>query len=263
MRGPRPPAQIAAGIALAALLTVAARAAPAIEVPDHRGWVNDLAGVIDAGAGRRITSVIKALNANTGAEIAVLTVDTTGGEPVFDYAMAVAEKWKPGVKGEDNGVVFLVSVRDREMYILVGYGLEGILPDGKIGAIEDEYVVPRFKDGDYGAGILAGVAALARAIDPERADVYGSIAGGGAGGYRYPGVRSRSPVSGLQQGYRIVFSLLFVIFIIYMAIRHPRLLLLMLIMGGGRGGFRGGMGGGFSGGFGGGGFGGGGAGRGW
>ena len=65
--------------------------------------------------------------------------------------MAIAEQWKPGAKGKDNGVVFLVAVDDREMQILTGYGVEGALPDGKVGEIRDRLVVPAFRAGDYAA----------------------------------------------------------------------------------------------------------------
>jgi len=235
-----------------------------IKVPEYRGYVTDLAQVINYDQEQKIEAVIRALNQNTGAEIAVLTVDTTEDEPIFDYAMAVAERWKPGDADQDNGVVFVTAVKDRKMYILVGYGLEGVLPDGKVGGIQDQYVVPFFKNNDYGSGILMGVLAIATVIDPDHAGQYQTIAGS------LPRTASRQSYERTGRGKslspsRIIFLILFVPFFIYMAIRHPRLLLLMMLFGGGgrRGGsFGGGFGGGF-GGFGGGGFGGGGAGRSW
>lgn len=232
-----------------------------IQVPHYQGYVTDLAGVIGAAQEQRITSIITALNRNTKAEIAVLTVDTTGDESIFDFAMAVAEQWKPGDAELENGVVFVVSIKDRDMYILTGYGVEGVLPDGKVGGIQDQYVLPFFKQNNYGNGILMGVLAMAAAIDPERAGQYEQIAGSSMSqrAYSRPGKNMR-----LGTG-RIIFTILFIPFFIYMAIRHPRLLLLMMIFSSGRrGGYGGGggFGGGF-GGFGGGGFGGGGSGRSW
>ncbi len=85
----------------------------------------------------------------------------------FDYALKIAETWKPGAKGKDNGVVFLVATKDRKMFIATGYGVEGVPPDGKVGAIQDEYIVPYFKQGDYARGILAGTQVMADLIAQE------------------------------------------------------------------------------------------------
>src|SRR5262249_14120503 len=122
----------------AALLVARGRArAATIEVPKPLGYVSDYAGVIDAGTRQRIESLVRELKAKTGAEIAVVTVRTTAPETPFDYAMAIAEQWKPGDRQKDNGVVFLVAVDDRKVQILTGYGVEGPLPDGKVGEIRD------------------------------------------------------------------------------------------------------------------------------
>src|SRR5262249_56302611 len=100
----------------------------------------------------------------TGTEIAVVVVDSTAPLTAFDYAMKVAEAWKPGAKGKDNGVVFLVAVKDRQMHILTGYGVEGALPDGKVGAIRDQLVRPAFRRGDYSGGVRIATQALAGII---------------------------------------------------------------------------------------------------
>jgi uncharacterized protein len=89
--------------------------------------------------------MIGELQAKTGSEIAIVTGGSTQPLSAFDYAMRVAEQWKPGAKGKDNGVVFLTAIRDRELFIVTGYGIEGALPDGKVGEIRDRLVVPRFK----------------------------------------------------------------------------------------------------------------------
>jgi uncharacterized protein len=141
----------------------AARAAR-IAVPKPQGYVTDLAGVIDGQTKARLTNVIRELKEKTGAEIAVVTVRTTTPESAFDYAMAIAEQWKPGAAGKDNGVVFLVAVDDREVQILTGYGVEGPLPDGKVGEIRDTLVVPAFKRGDYARGIADASTTMAALI---------------------------------------------------------------------------------------------------
>jgi uncharacterized protein len=94
-------------------------------------------------------------------------VETTAPLSAFDYAMRVAETWKPGAKGKDNGVVFLIAVQDRELFIATGYGVEGALPDGLVGEIRDRVVVPRFKQGNLAGGIRAGTEALAERIARE------------------------------------------------------------------------------------------------
>lgn len=248
-------AVLLAGLSLA-VLTWSKTAAAEIEVPSYRGYVTDLAGALSGQDRQRITALIEALDQNTGAEIAVLVVYSTGDEPIFDYAMAAAEKWKPGKAGKDNGVVFLVATQDRSLYILVGYGLEGVLPDGKVGGIEDQYIIPSFKKGDYSRGIFAGVAAMASVIDPDHADAYGH------GNFTRVKARPQAGRGRAPGPFQLIMGVIFFIVFIYLAIRHPGLLLLLLLSGRSSYGSGGGFGGGF-GGFGGGGFGGGGAGRSW
>ena len=140
--------------------------APAKEIilPQPQGFVSDFAGIIDQPTQRKLTNLIRELQEKTGAEIAVVTVETTQPLTTFDYAMKIAETWKPGAKGKDNGVVFLVASKDRKMFITTGYGVEGVLPDGKVGAIQDQYIVPALKQGNYSQGILAGTQAMAAEI---------------------------------------------------------------------------------------------------
>jgi uncharacterized protein len=138
-----------------------------LKIPPPQGLVSDFAGVIDQPTRQQLTRLLQELKDKTGAEIAVVTVETTQPLTAFDYAIKVAETWKPGEKGKDNGVVFLVAVKDRKMFIVTGYGVEGVLPDGKVGAIQDEYIVPYFKQGDYARGILAGTQVMASLIAQE------------------------------------------------------------------------------------------------
>ncbi|MFQ6090802.1 MAG: TPM domain-containing protein [Candidatus Bipolaricaulia bacterium] len=96
--------------------------------------------------------------------MAVLTVRTTEPWDIFDYGMEVFDRWKPGKEGKDNGLLFLVAVEDRLLHIFTGYGLEGILPDGRIGEIRDEEIIPYFKLEDYAGGIKNGVETIAGII---------------------------------------------------------------------------------------------------
>ncbi len=135
-----------------------------IQVPPPRGFVSDFAGVVDPATRQRLELLVQELKQKTGAEIAVVTVRSTQPETVDDYAMAIAEHWKPGDAKKENGVVFLVATEDRKMHILTGYGVEGPLPDGKVGAIRDQLVVPAFRQGDFSRGIADATTALASEI---------------------------------------------------------------------------------------------------
>ena len=150
-----PLAGLLAVAALAWLPLVSPRPAAAqakhIDVPPPGGFVSDFAGVVEPATRQQLELLIQELKQKTGAEIAVVTLRSTQPETIDDYAMAIAERWKPGVAGKDNGVVFLVATDDRKMHILTGYGVEGPLPDGKVGAIRDQLVVPRHLRRDDGA----------------------------------------------------------------------------------------------------------------
>jgi len=155
------------------LLTLPVRAAGAPqEFPSAVGPVTDRARILDQGTVQQLEQVIEGVRVRTTAEVAVLTVATTGPLPIQEYAVGVFDAWKIGKRGQDNGLLFLVAVEDHRMWITTGYGLEGILPDGKIGAIRDRIILPSFRAGRYGEGILRGTEALAQVI----------LAAGGPGG---------------------------------------------------------------------------------
>src|SRR5262249_56605870 len=122
-------------------------------IPTPHGFVTDLAGVLPADVTTRLTALLTELQAKTGAEIAVLTVRTTAPLDDFTYAMRVVDAWRPGRKREDTGLLVLVAVKDRKLRVLTGYGLEGILPDGLVGQIEDEAMLPAFRTGRMDEGI--------------------------------------------------------------------------------------------------------------
>lgn len=147
-----------------------------IKIPPSQGFVSDFAQVINPEYRQRLTFLLQELKDKTGAEIVVVTVETTQSLTAFDYAIKIAEAWKPGAKGKDNGVVFLVVTKDRKLFIATGYGVEGVLPDGKVGEIRDEFVVPYFKKGDYARGILAGTQVMASLIAKAQGQVLTGLA---------------------------------------------------------------------------------------
>lgn len=159
--------RLAVGVACAVVLAAARIDAAPAPLPTPLGLVSDFAGVIDAATEDRLTARIKELKQKTGAEIAVVTLPTTQPDPVSDRALRIAEAWKPGDRDKDNGVVFLVAVQDRELFIATGYGIEGALPDGLVGEIRDRTIVPKFRAGDVSGGIEAGVDRMAAVIARE------------------------------------------------------------------------------------------------
>jgi len=122
-------------------------------LPQPQNYVEDKANVINEKDEADINGVLRELEQKTTAQFIVLTVDTLNGQNIEAYSVAVAQGWKLGQKGKDNGVLLLVAVNDREYRIEVGYGLESVLPDGLVGQIGRDKMVPRFKAGDYGGGI--------------------------------------------------------------------------------------------------------------
>lgn len=154
------------GLILLTLLASPASAQEAV-IPQPINYVSDYAGVIDDSTETYLNSLLKELEEKTTAEIAVLTVGTTAPLDIIDYGMAVFDQWKIGKKGEDNGLLFLSAISDRAMHIFTGYGLEGLLPDGKVGEVRDKEILPYFRLEDYSGGIKRGVEAFARIIAEE------------------------------------------------------------------------------------------------
>ena len=131
--------------------------------------VIDQANILNPQEKQRLEAQLRGIYQQGLAQAAVVIVPTTNGMPIFDYALQVAEKWQLGNKDIDDGLLMVVAVNDRNIYILTGYGLEGVLPDSAVNRIIREDITPLFKQNDYGAGILAGIGALQTRLtaDPE------------------------------------------------------------------------------------------------
>jgi uncharacterized protein len=134
------------------------------DVPYLSGHVNDTAGMIPAEVRERLEGELAAFEKQNGAQIAVLTIDSLDGEVLDDYSLKVAQTWKLGRKGVDDGVLLLIAKDDRKMRIEVGYGLEAKLTDAQCRRILDDVVRPAFRSGDFGAGVEAGVGAITGTI---------------------------------------------------------------------------------------------------
>lgn len=144
-----------------------AAAVAEVAVPPLTARVADLTGTLTAEQKSNIEQTLQAFEAKKGSQIAVLIVPTTAPEAVEQYSLRVAEQWKLGRKGVDDGVLLLVAKNDRAMRIEVGYGLEGALPDAIAKRIIAETITPYFKSGDFYGGIQAGVAAMIKVIEGE------------------------------------------------------------------------------------------------
>jgi len=227
--------------------------------------VNDFANILGDQEKRTLERKLVAYNDSTSTQIAVVTINSLNGNDIANYSFLLAEKWGIGAEGKDNGVLILVAMKDRKMFIATGYGMEGVIPDAIAKRIVENYMKPNFLNNNYYKGID---------------DASSVIIGLASGLYTADQIKSKS--TGLP---RLVFPLVMFIFFIIMSYSRFRnvrgshmagsnmnfltFLLMSSSMGGrgrGYGSFssgRGSFGGGGFGGFGGGGFGGGGAGGSW
>lgn len=137
-------------------------------LPAPTGYVNDYAGVIDAATKQRLESRIDQFKKqnNPPIELAVAVVNTTGERPIFDYSLAVARGWGIGSKEDDNpSALLFVAVQDRKYFTQVSKDLEDELPDGLVGSLQRQYLVPEFRQGNYGKGIEDTINAYIQTIE--------------------------------------------------------------------------------------------------
>ncbi|MBK8739110.1 MAG: TPM domain-containing protein [Betaproteobacteria bacterium] len=139
--------------------------AHAADVPYLSGRVVDNAEILSAAAREQVEQAIKAHEGTSTDQIAVLTVPSLEGESVEQFATKVFESWKLGQKDKDNGVLVLISPKDRRLRIEVGYGLEGKLPDVAASRIIRNVITPRFKENNYDRGIVDGVEAIVAQLE--------------------------------------------------------------------------------------------------
>src|SRR6478752_4727433 len=149
----------------ALLLATAALGADSLaSIPNPRArngtWVTDTSATLDAKTISLLNERAAAFERDTTAEIAIVVIRSLDGLTIDDAAEKLFQMWGIGKKGRDNGMLFLWSTGDRRVRVEVGYGLEGTLPDGKVGAILDQYVIARFKQNQFDQGVLEGVDAL-------------------------------------------------------------------------------------------------------
>ena len=253
-------------------------------LPPPTGYVNDYARVIDPPTKQQLETTLANLDQQQKIQFSVVTVDTTGGREIFDYSLAVARGWGIGSKDTQKpSLLLLVAIKDRKYFTQVSRHLEGDLPDGLVGQIQRERLVPAFRAGDYGKGLADTVGAYITTVAEKNGFSTDTIfpAGTKPEAARSPASKSSNPL-----GTCVVVILVGAIILVFLALVRRRggpggggggwlgwLLVSSLLNsgrgssgwgGGGFGGFGGSSGGGGFGGFGGGGdFGGGGAGGSW
>jgi uncharacterized protein len=139
----------------------------ALDVPQLTGHVNDYAGMLSPQVRQELEARLIAFERSDSTQIVVLTIPTLGGETLEEFSIKVAEAWRIGQKGVDNGAILLVAKQERKIRIEVGRGLEGKLTDLVSGRIIRGDIAPRFKSGDIGGGIAAGVTAIMAVVKGE------------------------------------------------------------------------------------------------
>lgn len=260
------------------------------EVPDYQDkYVNDFGNILDSAQEGYLRALFSEVESNTSAQVVFVSVVECAPYAPSDLAFQIADTWKPGDKEKDNGVVILYCVAENKIWVSTGYGLEGILPDSKVGRLLDENYVPLRDEGKVADGILLFSDAIAGVIHENREEVLAGNAGDSSSwiylilavliliAFIFIISKRNKKVKHKNPAFRIVSNILFFIFFVLIyattfLIPAIIVLILAIIVGslagpsGKNDGFffmGGGHGGGFSGGggFGGGGFGGGGAGR--
>lgn len=154
-------------LSLVLLLALANGALAEIAIPLLKSHVTDLTETLSSMEISRLEQQLTDFEAKKGSQIALLIIPTTQPETIEQYSIRVAEVWKLGRKGIDDGVLLLVAKNDRTLRIETGYGLEGVLPDALARRIIDEIIVPKFRQGHFFGGLQAGVEQIISIIEGE------------------------------------------------------------------------------------------------
>jgi uncharacterized protein len=226
-------AKTVASVIVFLAFTLALRAEPVSQLRPT-DYVNDFAGVLDANTIAQLDNICQQIDQNGHAQIAVVTIKSLDGSDIESYAVALFKQWGIGSKSTDHGVLILLATQDRNYRIEVGYGLEPILPDGKVGGFGRE-AVPLLKQNDYN-----GAVAL---MTTRVADVIAQDAGIQLTGSRPSFRTEREPNQGMSP---LGIVVLVIIVLIALCTPFGRLLLWSLLLSGmgGRGSGGGGFGGG-------------------
>ena len=133
------------------------------DLPQPTNYVNDFAGVLSPQTTASLNALCAQVDRQAHAQIAVVTIKSLDGEPIENFATALEDKWKVGKKGTDRGLLLIFATNDRKYRFEVGYGLEGILPDGRVGDIGRQ-MVPYLRQNDFDGAITMAVQQVAGVI---------------------------------------------------------------------------------------------------
>src|ERR1700693_2285610 len=159
----RLPKFVARSLLVLLVLCVPAARAEQFKGLKPQGYVNDFAGVLSAQAKEKLTALCAEVEQKTKAQIAIVTVSSLEGEPIEQYSIDLATAWGIGPKQKALGVLILYAPNDRRYRVEVGYGLEGILPDGKVGGFGRE-TVPLLRQNNYSSALLLMTSRVADVI---------------------------------------------------------------------------------------------------
>lgn len=171
-------------VAIGLLLCSPVEARP--DFPAPAGYVNDFASVLDEAAEAYLETFLQALERETSAEVALVTVTSLDGMTIEEYAQRLFASWGIGKQQDDNGVLVLVAPSDRAIRIEVGYGLEHVLPDGLAGEIIRTEAIPEFKNGNYPRGMGRTLNRIAQGVRHPNARVLSAPAVAADDGWRSP-----------------------------------------------------------------------------
>ncbi|GAB3744589.1 TPM domain-containing protein [Lysobacter olei] len=158
---------IALMLLLALLMPLVATAQSLAAIPPLDSPVVDTTGTLDPATRQALEAQARALQQRKGSQLQVLVVPTTQPEDIAQYAVRAFDQWKLGREKVDDGVLLVVAKDDRRVRIEVGYGLEGAIPDATSARVIQEYLVPKFRAGDYAGGITDATGVLVKLIDGE------------------------------------------------------------------------------------------------
>ena len=130
-------------------------------------YVNDAANLLSSETKKYIIDTNIKLNKASGAQVVVVTVSDMGGTALEEYATILFRQYGIGDKQKNNGILLLLSIKERKSRIEVGYGLEGVLNDSKTGRIQDEFMIPHFKKGEWDVGMRNGFNAIVQELQKE------------------------------------------------------------------------------------------------
>ena len=169
---------VLSGVVAILLVMVCGAAAAEVMPPKPERYFNDYAGVTSAEVQQRLNQKLEAFEKSDSSQVVVaIYPEMQSDSSIDDYTVRVAQSWRVGQAGTNNGAVLFVFVKDRQMYLQVGYGLEGAIPDITAKDITENRIKPHFRNNDYNAGLIAGVDAIIQAARGEYQGTGRTVAG--------------------------------------------------------------------------------------